>query len=283
MSDVTEATEIVGKRIFLSGPMTGYDDYNERGFIKAQILLKRLGVESVYSPIIQWICEPERISEKRSHESYMLECLHELTRYDDNGNPHYDAVVQLDAWQDSEGARMEAEAAKACGIPLIPLSQLDEKGDEKDDGKPAPSCEPKPGPLGVWDSWQDIGIRWRTVEADGSETTRIVSDLSDLHWSDLIVLLAIQTALSHGGHDEGTVKQTKIFNFATCGMNAFSNTIQCDLLFRDGSSGRMQFELSGPAVPDKSVPLIKQVEVLHFSSNGILGEKAGEPSWFATE
>lgn len=113
-----------GTNAFLSGPMTGYKNYNERKFIAAQIKLKNAGAEDVYNPILQWICEPLRVSETRDHESYMVECVQELSRTKEDGTPYYDVLVQLDGWKRSDGARVEKIVAESCGIPCVSIHDI---------------------------------------------------------------------------------------------------------------------------------------------------------------
>jgi hypothetical protein len=110
--------------VFVSGPMTGRANYNERKFIQAQIKLRGLGAEHIYNPIMAWLSEPSRIADGRDHESYMTECLHELTRTRDDGMPFYDVVVQLDGWKKSLGAKAEYIVAESCGIPCVSISDI---------------------------------------------------------------------------------------------------------------------------------------------------------------
>lgn len=115
---------VYGMNAFLSGPMTGHKNYNERGFVSAHIKLKNAGAESVYNPILQWLCEPARVSDARDHESYMTECIQELSRTKEDGTPYYDVLVQLDGWKRSEGARIEQIVAKSCGIQCVSIHDI---------------------------------------------------------------------------------------------------------------------------------------------------------------
>lgn len=180
---------VAGRTVFLSGPMTGYEHYNAQGFVEAQIRMKLLGAERVYNPISQWLGEPERISGTRGHESYMLECLHELTRRDGCGKATYDMVVQLDGWEASEGARMEAEVARACGIPLVPIAEADPA---PGDGAEAPA---DPQVARLWDEWGNgIPIIWWCRGKGGG--LRIDIDVADLRPIEVATLLAVQDVLS---------------------------------------------------------------------------------------
>lgn len=273
------------KRVFLSGPMTGYDDFNEREFVRAQICMKKLGVEFVYNPIMQWIYEPQRISERRDHESYMLECLHELTRTDDYDRPYYHAVVQLDGWEGSEGAVAEDFVARACGIPRIAFADIralgDDGGGDGDDGTDASddageSADPGDGdeasegrlegggtpiPTGIWDEWDGIQLRWESVGQDGSTEGRYVDSLDDLRPVEAVTLLAIQGIVSGPGHevDKGDVRQARVIETPTTGMNAFENKVRCDFATESGDVGHFSFTIAGPAIPDSGAPLSEQI------------------------
>lgn len=112
-------------RIFISGPVSGMPDNNVAAFATAAYRLRQAGHE-VYSPV-------ESIPAKCSHEQAMLMCLRELSRvargiYDClavfSFEPWYDAMVQLDGWQHSNGARLEAEIADALGIKRASLREV---------------------------------------------------------------------------------------------------------------------------------------------------------------
>lgn len=112
-------------RVFISGPVSGMPDNNVAAFATAAYRLRQAGHE-VYSPV-------ESIPAKCSHEQAMLMCLHELSRGDREAyacmnklflEPWYDAMVQLDGWQHSNGARLEAEIADALGIKRASLREV---------------------------------------------------------------------------------------------------------------------------------------------------------------
>lgn len=115
-------------RIFISGPVSGMPVNNVAMFATAAYKLRQAG-HQVYSPV-------ETIPAKCSHEQAMLVCLQELSRGDREAyarmsklflEPWYDAMVQLDGWEDSDGARLEAEVADACGIKRMTLDKVLEK------------------------------------------------------------------------------------------------------------------------------------------------------------
>ena len=100
-------------RVYLSGPVTGITrDEAVEAFEAAHARLRELGATSVMVPT-------RAVPEILDHERAMLVCLGELTRSTTLGLPLYDAVVLLDGWRDSEGARVEATVASALGIPCV--------------------------------------------------------------------------------------------------------------------------------------------------------------------
>lgn len=275
----TQDVTVAGGRVFLSGPMTGYEDYNAMGFVKAQILVKRLGAAFVYNPIMQWICEPEDVSRGRGHESYMLECLHELTRMGEDGAPFYSAVVQLDGWEASEGARAEAAVAETCGIMRVSLSSLvadnqdgdgDGDDDQGEDENGCGICVPDvPAERPVHDAtpshaeplrpeWESVSVSWQDVAEDG--TARERPDRSSRNRNDAAMMVVIQGILEDRGIALGEVAKMTIFDAATVGMNAFVSQVGCDVTMRDGSRSHLSFELAGPVIPDSGKPLSEQVE-----------------------
>lgn len=106
--------------VFISGPMTEYPLCNAEAFTRAHALCKLAGVKFAYNPGQLWLNEPRDMSDKRSHESYMQECLEELTRLKPNKQePLYDYLIQLDNWEKSPGASVEAICAESIGIQCI--------------------------------------------------------------------------------------------------------------------------------------------------------------------
>lgn len=115
---------VYGTNVFISGPMAGHANCNERNFMKAHVRIRECGAEHVCNPAICWMQEPGRVSERRDRESYMLESIQELTRVREDGSPFYDFVVQLDGWRRGPGAKMEAAVAEACGIPCVSIREV---------------------------------------------------------------------------------------------------------------------------------------------------------------
>ena len=90
--------------IYLSGPMTGYPDFNYPAFRKATTFLRMQGLE-VFDP-----SECFDGDQGLSKEVYMREDIAAVLKAS--------IVVVLDGWEQSPGARLEVEVAKAIGIPV---------------------------------------------------------------------------------------------------------------------------------------------------------------------
>lgn len=109
-----------GKRVFLSGPMTGLPDWNRTAFQAAENAAYEAGAELVFNPCFY---APIRRADALPHESYMALTLHALTRLDDaeRFRMRYDAIAMLPGWERSEGAKVERAVAEACGIEVVEL------------------------------------------------------------------------------------------------------------------------------------------------------------------
>ena len=90
--------------IYLSGPMTGYPDFNYPAFRKAASIFRMNGLE-VFDP-----SECFDGDQTLSKETYMREDITAVLKAT--------LVVTLDGWEQSSGARLEVEVAKAIGIPV---------------------------------------------------------------------------------------------------------------------------------------------------------------------
>ena len=101
-----------GKRIYLSGAMTGQKDWNREAFEEAARYLRNQGAR-VFNPAFN-----APTGKAENHSYYMLMDLHELTEHMD-GIPYYDYLAQLPGWENSRGAQVELIVAKACGIEVF--------------------------------------------------------------------------------------------------------------------------------------------------------------------
>lgn len=113
---------IKGKDVFLSGPMSGIRDYNVKAFAEAHARIRGLCPYHVYNPAIEYLLSD--VDAPCGHDYWMQRCIRELL------SGPYDVLVQLPGWEESDGARLEAEVARACGVVVIPLDELLRMGTE---------------------------------------------------------------------------------------------------------------------------------------------------------
>ena len=105
---VKPVSEIQGKSVFLSGPITGVDGYKDR-FADATEVIKALGANTVFNPAAE-------IPDNTEREEAMRICTGKIITSD--------CVITLPGWQDSEGACFEYVASEICGITHYELKEL---------------------------------------------------------------------------------------------------------------------------------------------------------------
>lgn len=118
--------DVRGKRVFLSGPMTGRYHNNVAAFAVAHARLKEAGAEWVFDPAVAYLRETAEESERHDHDEYMRFCINELTRptYGYKDGNEYKLLVSLPGWDGSEGATIERAVAEACGIEVCDLEEV---------------------------------------------------------------------------------------------------------------------------------------------------------------
>lgn len=108
-----------GKTIYISGKITGVDNYQER-FNTVERMLYNAGAKYVFNPA-------RAIKETENYKTAMLKCLSTLTSsntfidtrtQDTIVVPRFDCILMLPDWENSKGARMEYDVANICGIPV---------------------------------------------------------------------------------------------------------------------------------------------------------------------
>ena len=115
--------KINGLKVFISGPMSGYEHYDVGEFAKAHAICKEAGAEAIYDPAYEYLRNNES---SVSHELWLRRCISTLTMESRvSYKPFYDVLVQLPGWEDSEGAKTEAIVADACGIPRVALEDVE--------------------------------------------------------------------------------------------------------------------------------------------------------------
>lgn len=98
------------KKVFISGPMSGYPDWNKPAFMRAESELKAAGF-SVFNPA--WL----NVDEHWTNQDLMAIDLAALSRCD--------YIYQLEGWENSKGARAEYMAAVWSGCEIVNHSWLE--------------------------------------------------------------------------------------------------------------------------------------------------------------
>lgn len=95
------------KRIYISGPMTGYANLNRDAFDRARDSLTSQGVHAV-SPadIVPPSKTPEWSDYLRADIAALVTC---------------DGVATLPGWESSRGAQLEVHVAHALGMTVLPI------------------------------------------------------------------------------------------------------------------------------------------------------------------
>ncbi|MBQ9042322.1 MAG: DUF4406 domain-containing protein [Eggerthellaceae bacterium] len=114
--------KVKGMTVYLSGPMTGWENFNKEAFDDAERKLRELGAVGVFNPASSL----PRVEQGWEREDFMLDDLDMLTmKYHSIEGPEicpvFRAVVLLPFWWASKGARLERRVARAVGIPVVRL------------------------------------------------------------------------------------------------------------------------------------------------------------------
>ena len=115
-------THVKGRRVYLSGPMTGIEDYNRAAFDRAALDVMDAGADEVYDPA-EHIDEYAQLSHERCMALSLRELIAEIL-WVDEVEPYYDMLVSLPGWEKSAGATLEREVAIACGIEVCELAEV---------------------------------------------------------------------------------------------------------------------------------------------------------------
>lgn len=101
-------------KVYLAGPMTGYEDYNYPLFESATTWLRLAGYEVVSPHEIN----PPEIGSDHPWEWYM--------KRDIVGLLDCEAIVVLPGWEASRGATLEATIGRALGMSILELAGIEE-------------------------------------------------------------------------------------------------------------------------------------------------------------
>lgn len=102
-------------KVFISGPMSGYDDFNRPAFMEAEKMLKEAGFD-VFNPA--WLDVGNEWNKG------------ELLAIDICALSHCDAIFLLKDWDRSTGAQLESAYSIKSVIPTLIFACVDDNVDE---------------------------------------------------------------------------------------------------------------------------------------------------------
>ena len=107
-----------GKKVFIAGPMRGYEKYNFPKFDKIEAVLKDHGIECV---------NPGRISRKFKEKDVNsdINVYNEMVRLQQEAERTCDTILLLDGWQWSKGAQLEVKTAAELGMQFLLESDIE--------------------------------------------------------------------------------------------------------------------------------------------------------------
>lgn len=100
------------KRIFISGPMTGYDYWNYPKFDMVESILTANGFEVVNPANIGRKFGPENVDADQALYKAMEAEIQEAEKT-------CDVIFLMKGWEDSVGVRLELKTALALGLPIV--------------------------------------------------------------------------------------------------------------------------------------------------------------------
>ena len=104
LTDGEALSDIInGKKVYLSGPITGVRNYKGL-FLFAEELVKMCDAARIFNPALQ-------IPDSLDYEQAMKRCVTALAQYE--------VIMMLPGWRTSKGARLEYDIALVCGMHII--------------------------------------------------------------------------------------------------------------------------------------------------------------------
>lgn len=106
-------------RIFIAGPMRGYENYNFKKFDHIEELLRQLGFDVV---------NPARISRKfkESEVNSDIAVYNKMVDMQQDAERTCNTILLLDGWQWSEGVKLEVRTASELGMQFLLESDIAE-------------------------------------------------------------------------------------------------------------------------------------------------------------
>lgn len=108
------------KRVYLSGPMSGRENFNFDTFNSAAKWLRKGGYHDIFNPADQGWGGGDPETGEVSDAEYL-----EFMREDIRQVASADMIVMLPGWQESRGATFELDVAKRLGLEVWFLGDLD--------------------------------------------------------------------------------------------------------------------------------------------------------------
>ena len=93
-------------KVYISGPMTGYEGFNYPAFNRAETWLTDMGYD---------VLNPARHPQQATWVDYLRLDLADVLRAD--------AVAVLPGWEASRGAALEVHVAHSLGMTVLPIDQ----------------------------------------------------------------------------------------------------------------------------------------------------------------
>ena len=111
---------LVEKKVFIAGPMRGYEKYNFPKFDMIEKILKDHNIECV---------NPGRISRKFKEKDVNsdIAVYNEMVRLQQEAEKTCNAILLLDGWQWSKGVQLEVKTAAELGMQFLLESDLPEE------------------------------------------------------------------------------------------------------------------------------------------------------------
>lgn len=104
------------KRIYIAGKITGLEDLNKPRFERAAEFLKN---DCLVECVIPLNLDHTKGNETGKWEDYMRVCIAALVECD--------GIALLSDWEDSKGAKMELDIARALGMHIIVINDTEDK------------------------------------------------------------------------------------------------------------------------------------------------------------